>query len=323
MNPNRDPAIRVIRVIPEGHQEQMDRIVSHMNIKDNRPEIQYTCTFCRKHEVKVGAPMKKCAQCKGALYCSKECQKGDWSRHKKICHFEGPSIRRLVDNFFTNPALCGLLQTYCILTFNLTEKLRVDTPLMVRVDVGIEPTDIGTWFTLLRSSLPSTPDIDYDSPIEGMFQINTMKKFPEDVILTETRVESWKQERMRRTRSTQVVLVEFIRSGHHFSWTTTLPIHELLIEKVRKREPWQDISAIYGTRELQLDEPLVLESMNKLIRGDHKNQFKLRTKMTKFDMDVIRSLGQNVGRKEDDSEAVRAMREKAEREKIYRVIQFD
>lgn len=65
--------------------------------------------------------------------------------------------------------------------------------------------------------------------------------------------------------------------------------------------------------------------MNRLIRSDHTNHFKLRTKMTKFDMDVIRSLGQNmqVGRKEDDSEAVQAMREKVDREEIYRVIQFE
>lgn len=169
-----------------------------------------------------------------------------------------------MEKFCANPALSGLLEIYCILTFDLTEKLRVDTPLMVRVDVGIEPTDIGTWVMLLRSSLPSTPDIDYTSPIEGMFQINTIKKIPENVILTETRVKSWQEERKRQPKSTQVVLVEFIRSGHHYSWTITLPIREVLLEKVRQREPWQHTSVLYGTREIQCNEPNILECVLKI-----------------------------------------------------------
>lgn len=30
-------------------------------------------------------PMSKCARCKTAIYCSKECQANDWSKHKLIC----------------------------------------------------------------------------------------------------------------------------------------------------------------------------------------------------------------------------------------------
>jgi hypothetical protein len=27
----------------------------------------------------------KCSRCESGLYCSKECQKSDWKRHKKVC----------------------------------------------------------------------------------------------------------------------------------------------------------------------------------------------------------------------------------------------
>jgi hypothetical protein len=45
-----------------------------------------SAAYCLKCEVKEGtSPFKKCARCGIARYCSKECQKGDWKRHKKEC----------------------------------------------------------------------------------------------------------------------------------------------------------------------------------------------------------------------------------------------
>lgn len=39
------------------------------------------CTNCAKTEGKLMA----CTRCKAARYCSGECQKSDWGRHKKLC----------------------------------------------------------------------------------------------------------------------------------------------------------------------------------------------------------------------------------------------
>ena len=39
------------------------------------------CRNCFKQE----NIMKKCAQCRGVYYCSKQCQREDWVRHKLTC----------------------------------------------------------------------------------------------------------------------------------------------------------------------------------------------------------------------------------------------
>ena len=43
------------------------------------------CGSCDKTEADVGHPLKLCAKCRSAQYCSRECQKDDWKQHKKVC----------------------------------------------------------------------------------------------------------------------------------------------------------------------------------------------------------------------------------------------
>ena len=42
------------------------------------------CALCGKAQYLVGQ-LKKCTVCKKTFYCSKQCQKSDWRKHKKIC----------------------------------------------------------------------------------------------------------------------------------------------------------------------------------------------------------------------------------------------
>jgi len=42
------------------------------------------CAKCGKEQYLVGR-LKKCTVCQKTYYCSRECQKSDWKRHKKIC----------------------------------------------------------------------------------------------------------------------------------------------------------------------------------------------------------------------------------------------
>lgn len=51
--------------------------------------IEKGCTNCRKTD---GISVKKCSACGGAYYCSQECQKADWKRHKKDCNYGATDI---------------------------------------------------------------------------------------------------------------------------------------------------------------------------------------------------------------------------------------
>jgi hypothetical protein len=43
------------------------------------------CTACKKRKSELETSLKYCAKCKEAEYCSRECQKDDWKRHKQFC----------------------------------------------------------------------------------------------------------------------------------------------------------------------------------------------------------------------------------------------
>jgi len=44
------------------------------------------CEKCFKKASEVSAPLKRCTGCQCVAYCSKECQRADWSAHKQLCH---------------------------------------------------------------------------------------------------------------------------------------------------------------------------------------------------------------------------------------------
>ena len=51
-------------------------------------EARHKCSWveCDKHEVEVPrSELKTCAGCGETRYCSRACQKNDWSRHKPAC----------------------------------------------------------------------------------------------------------------------------------------------------------------------------------------------------------------------------------------------
>ena len=57
------------------------------------------CSFCHR----TGKGLKKCASCKTALYCSKDCQTSHWKRHKHFCKLFKDSFTVQIIMKYTKP----------------------------------------------------------------------------------------------------------------------------------------------------------------------------------------------------------------------------
>ena len=70
----------------ETHDEVMDMLDTYLTM----------CAFCKKLPPKDEV-FSKCSRCKNVSYCSRECQKRDWSEHKKICHDKSVKYPSFID----------------------------------------------------------------------------------------------------------------------------------------------------------------------------------------------------------------------------------
>lgn len=66
----------------------------------NRPKL---CWTCGAKETKSGMKLLSCQRCKYAKYCGRDCQKGNWKRHKKCCAYiqDYAVLVELADREFT------------------------------------------------------------------------------------------------------------------------------------------------------------------------------------------------------------------------------
>jgi ribosomal protein L32 len=47
--------------------------------------VLQTCNTCGHPPANLGSTLNVCGRCKEAHYCSTECQRADWPKHKKVC----------------------------------------------------------------------------------------------------------------------------------------------------------------------------------------------------------------------------------------------
>jgi len=68
--------------------EQFEWALAHYK-NDGTPYELYAdrCKGCGKSndDLEEGTKLLKCGKCKEMSYCSKECQKGHWAKHKATC----------------------------------------------------------------------------------------------------------------------------------------------------------------------------------------------------------------------------------------------
>ena len=110
----------------------------HNNDKKSAPSplhIQQVCAWCKEQ----GTCFQKCGRCrdKSMRYCSRECQKKDWPRHKLLCE----TIREGIRNF----CVVMLAREAC-LEFVQKEKKLIDTILTsVEEDDFVGMTVVVLW----------------------------------------------------------------------------------------------------------------------------------------------------------------------------------
>ena len=76
------------------------RQVGGMDVHINPGEPALVCYKCAGCRMLIDANPKFCANCRMAVYCSKECQRSNWSEHKKEC-MDLNALRRAGKNLFS------------------------------------------------------------------------------------------------------------------------------------------------------------------------------------------------------------------------------
>uniref|UniRef100_A0A8H7XY12 DUF8205 domain-containing protein n=1 Tax=Psilocybe cubensis TaxID=181762 RepID=A0A8H7XY12_PSICU len=246
--------------------------------------------------------------------------------HKIHCSPElGAGIQPLIKSVTGNPMLEFYIQVCLAIRFHLHDLRKltaaeretcIRAPLLVHIDVGIEPTKIAQYMNLY-----TYPDEYDEDEMEGMLQLHDLVSPWPGIrerlrTLSDINIEVWKRARMSADedgdQDRAVVLVEFVNDFKQ-SVTCAIVVGEEAIETVRRAEPFTMQSAITGK---ETKKPLSIAScfeyINTHIRSDHKNRLLLRAPMRNVDKELIRNLGRKV-----DSYATRALKVKMDREHVY------
>lgn len=208
----------------------------------------------------------------------------------------------------SNPTLCGYLQLYACLVFDLASKRRVDDSdrHKLLVNVGVEPADIRHFHDIYQK-MPEP-----GTKITGMAQINDIQTWTEP--FTSKEELNWKRVREHYPRDYHLVLFEFERSGGpQFSWLATIGINHEIVKMAGQRasecsteKPFDKATILtyvfhvsFFTRRLTelISNSIwgaicIRRELNGLIRKDKENEFKLRLNMTRFDMRCIHGVAE-------------------------------
>jgi hypothetical protein len=166
--------------------------------------------------------------------------------HKPTCgpEVKGSGILKLAQNFFSNKLISLFLQICLILDFDLLRNRSTNRPLMARLDVGIEPSDITLFLQLLYGA-------DIGTNVEGIFQINAVSPDGSGRPLSANHMEIWRDARNQITAqgfaSDPVVIVELVKDSKN---SIHLPLHiqEAAFIVARRAEPFVNVSALTGVK---------------------------------------------------------------------------
>ncbi|KAF7346960.1 hypothetical protein MVEN_01448400 [Mycena venus] len=212
------------------------------NIRSN--VLEAACSTCLMSEKDLGQ-LRKCGKCHAVWYCSKECQTQSWPDHKPTCTEGG--IPKLIRTLISNEVLQDILHVCFILDFNLLHRSTFDEPLVARVNVAIEPSDIHEFAEILLGKGLG------QKKLQGMLQVNRFQPATAAQLenLPQHR-EIWRQARKRvdskNFRTDPVAVMDIAFACGQNGIAVPVHIHSLTMEAVRKQilAGFNSISVLMG-----------------------------------------------------------------------------
>ena len=85
IRPDRDVTMAMLDSLTEKElSECVSAAIAMVGADAYVPDQLHSCNACGTTEAMLG-DYQRCGGCKDIFYCSPECQKTDWSKHKKSC----------------------------------------------------------------------------------------------------------------------------------------------------------------------------------------------------------------------------------------------
>ncbi|KDR68291.1 hypothetical protein GALMADRAFT_283186 [Galerina marginata CBS 339.88] len=250
------------------------------DIKEGRKRMGLICIGCTKREEPgSGQKFQVCGNCR-SCYCSRECQKADWKKHKPQCQaprnglFSG--FANICRNLMAHRRITRWVEILIATELDLINKPSNGQPLGVELWTSFEPSDDQTFVELFKRSA----EID-SSPMQGMLQICAIAS--KGVAVDES---------SRAITAPGDVSITFVRPTGGASFET-VEISRTISEEaltfcrgVQERDGPRDSVSGRMTKEQEI--VLCIDSVNLLIDQDTTNDWLLRMSMHEKDKQIIR-----------------------------------
>ncbi|KAJ7291909.1 hypothetical protein C8J57DRAFT_1274171 [Mycena rebaudengoi] len=264
--------------------------------------LETTCTSCAKTVNRTD--IKVCARCKGARYCSKECQIFHWKVHKVDCGQPGSPIPRFIERALADPFISFHLSLGIINLLALTQshrtRMHINTKTsesIVRLTFELDFANIHEFITRF-SEIEFPPDVEGEPKEEKMarrtavlaqhfdrcLSIKELNRAP----IAEVPVEVWAQhEEIQQSlpfaAPVTVTLLLIAADGSLGDGKVqAMSIPETAFEHIRlSNNTVSGHSTMFGPQTYNITPEQTREDINNHIRLDRENKLKLRVKPTK------------------------------------------
>lgn len=249
-----------------------DSVPTKKEHRENLDNVTVSCDNCEKTLRR--ADIKVCSRCKNARYCSPECQKSDWRKHKADCGPGHSTTLKLAERSLAVPALMEYLTFAAILHLDLVAAPENAATHFIHVHCTLQPADISSHLQRLLSGGPK------DDNAEQMVAYSKIEKISKEDAPERTR-KCDTAFRQSYKGAMPVITVWFTAEdggGTQGEVSKTMEIPLGILTHVKEKGTIKLRSSMLGDSEYPLNAETLRESINNHIRMDKPNQMRLRVK---------------------------------------------